>query len=215
MLGQPHLLVRCMPGELYMAGLLHDIGKVIFAIHLPEVLEFCTKKAQEDHTCLYQAERAAMEIDHAAIGALQLDQWNLPEPILGAVRYHHDPSQAPEPHQELSALIQFANVIAHMCEPQPSGSKPLYQLDGCWLHQQGESPLAQPERRQPVIKEIIQTLLQKEKYMDENPEEKTEEASQDAPRSRRATKSQPVRAASRSSAPPRRGLWRRLVELFT
>ncbi len=221
MLGQPQLLVTSLPGELYMAGLLHDIGKLILAIHLPHVLDVCTNLARGGEMTLYAAEMEVMGISHAAIGATQLDQWNLPEEMLETVRHHHDPEQAPESCKELSTLIQYANVIAHLCELQPSGARPLYQLGDTWIEQQGRHALTNPAMRDPLVKEITQTLMHREKYLDGGSNEEEDEESRvgSKKRARTGSNTNGSHAAASSSArraptPPRRSIWRRLVELF-
>ena len=215
MLGQPQLMVSSLPGELYMAGLLHDIGRLILAIHLPHALDVCMNLARGGEMTLHDAEMEVMGITHAAIGAMQLDQWNLPEEMLETVRHHHDPARAPESCRELSALIQYANVIAHLCELQESGARPLYQLGDTWIEQQGGHALTNPAMRDPLVKEITQTLTHREKYLDGGSNEGEDEDSRaDSKKRARAESNTNGSQAAVSSvarpapSPPRRSIWR-------
>ncbi len=107
-------------GSAFTAGLLHDIGKLVIAsadrYRYGELLE----KANQAGTPHWQAEQSAIGTNHAAIGGLLLERWNLPSEVYSAVRHHHDPSLAGE-HAKMAAIIHLADWIAHGFE----GDKPL------------------------------------------------------------------------------------------
>ncbi len=67
--------------EAYVAGLLHDVGKLVLD-------EFLAQPAGTDATL--DQEREAVGLDHAELAEYILHQWNLPEAITGSVRWHHD-----------------------------------------------------------------------------------------------------------------------------
>jgi putative nucleotidyltransferase with HDIG domain len=92
--------------EAYFAGLLCDIGKLIFGNHLQKVeLE---KPACECESFL-DVERAYFGIDHARLGAEIARQWQLPENLVTTIAHHHEP-QAAQKYQSLVAIIHIADV---------------------------------------------------------------------------------------------------------
>lgn len=77
------------PGDCYVAGLLHDFGKVVFAQFMP--LEF--RRALEESASvkqpLYACERRAIGVDHGYVGAMLAARWKFPEPLVDCIRNHH------------------------------------------------------------------------------------------------------------------------------
>jgi putative nucleotidyltransferase with HDIG domain len=92
--------------EAYFAGLLCDIGKLIFGNVLTAV--DLNKPGCESQSFL-DVERSYFGIDHAWLGAEIARQWQLPENLVTAIAYHHEP-QAAQEHQLLVAAIHIADV---------------------------------------------------------------------------------------------------------
>ncbi len=92
--------------EAYFAGLLCDIGKLIFEKHLREI---DLNKAEWERHPFFEVERAAFGIDHAGLGAQLARHWQLPENLATAIAFHHEPHDASE-HKVLVAAIHVADV---------------------------------------------------------------------------------------------------------
>jgi len=94
----------------YLAGLLHNIGKVVMAYAFPEELRvlMVTPAASPADVCRH--ERALIGWDHAQIGAQYLSRHQLSEELLFAVRYHNEPAQAPR-HAVFAAAVQIADHL--------------------------------------------------------------------------------------------------------
>jgi putative nucleotidyltransferase with HDIG domain len=208
MLGEPQYLLRALPGELYTAGLLHDIGKIVLAGHLGESFDQACATASEKGIPLHEAEVEVMGIDHTAIGVRLLDDWNLPRPILDAVSGHHDPMMyKPEAH-EIAMLIQLADALAHKCgfgdgtgQAMPD---PLQTAIAC----ESNHPLAVPQTLQRLIEEIPVRLNDKAQLLQkQNDSQPEEEIACGEPWG--AMRSVPQH---RDRHIPRRGLWRRLTD---
>ncbi|MDR1100723.1 MAG: HDOD domain-containing protein, partial [Treponema sp.] len=97
--------------DVYVGGILHDMGKIIFSNVHPELLskirEFCTEKNLPASTF----EDLAAGMNHAEIGALIAEKWNFPEGLITAIRFHHDPTSAPEEHKDLVETVYLANMF--------------------------------------------------------------------------------------------------------
>ena len=97
--------------DAYVSSLLHDIGKIVFSGIHPKLLEkiqnFCTARDIPYSTF----EDISSGLNHAEIGALIAEKWNFPEGMIIAIRHHHNPSAAPQPHRELVQVVYLANML--------------------------------------------------------------------------------------------------------
>jgi len=95
----------------YVSGILHDIGKIIFSNVHPELLNkirnFCAER-KIPNTAL---EHLSAGMNHAGIGALIAEKWNFPENMVAAIRYHHNPSAAPEDCRTLVDSVYLADML--------------------------------------------------------------------------------------------------------
>lgn len=100
------------PDEAYVIGLLHDIGKILFALNSPDLWELVEKNREKDGQRFIEAERAFWDIDHALIGAEMLHHWKLPLLLTEPVNWHHEPGLAVK-YGMSTRLLAAANHIAH------------------------------------------------------------------------------------------------------
>lgn len=94
--------------DAYVAGLLHDIGKVLLDQYLMADQSQVIEKMQKLKIGLWEVEAAIYGVDHAGIGALMAKKWNFPEKLVEAIQYHHAPSLAFE-NSQLASIINVAN----------------------------------------------------------------------------------------------------------
>lgn len=105
---------RCavLHGErLFVAGLLHDVGRLLMLARLPAQTAEALAAAREG----WRHERRALGFDHAAVGAELLALWRLPVTLQAAVRWHHAPGEAEEASLE-AALVHLADAATHALE---------------------------------------------------------------------------------------------------
>jgi putative nucleotidyltransferase with HDIG domain len=99
----------------FVAGLLHDIGKVILAQYFYETFRKIWLIMQEKRISFYEAECEVISNNHAYIGALLADKWQLPTGLINAIRWHHV-FQPEREHAKFSVIIYLANFIVNSYE---------------------------------------------------------------------------------------------------
>lgn len=126
----------------YIAGLVHNIGKIVMALIAPKTLESVTLNHAQSSEDISSAERTAIGYDHAMIGGLYLHAHQLSEDIVESVMFHHHP-RAGGPYAKLAAAIQVADFFARSCgipgiDPLPKfEARGVMDLDG-WKLLYGE-----------------------------------------------------------------------------
>ena len=106
-------------GLAFTAGLLHDIGKLILASVEADAYTEVVHRPQLDEATLLQAEQNLFGTQHAELGACLLARWKLPDPLVTAVRLHHESAHA-EPMDRLISCVQVGNTLAHLVQPDNS-----------------------------------------------------------------------------------------------
>lgn len=89
---------RPAPGHAFTAGLLSDLGKLVLGSFLEVDAGPIVALAYEEGLSFERAEQRVLGIDHAEVGALLLETWNVPENIVDVVRWHHEPDQSSGDH---------------------------------------------------------------------------------------------------------------------
>jgi len=113
----------------FVAGLLHDVGKLLMCRRVPELARHALARATYEQLPLPEAEQEALGFDHAEVGGLLLAAWRLPEPLVVAARWHHAPELAPALWRDEALIVHLANVLAHRDEPPPTPPQPLLAED--------------------------------------------------------------------------------------
>jgi len=99
----------------YVSGILHDIGKIIFSNVHPDLLNKLRNFSAERKIPKSTLENLSAGMNHAGIGALIAEKWNFPEELVAAIRYHHNPSAAPDDYRTLVDSVYLADMF---CEYQ-------------------------------------------------------------------------------------------------
>jgi HD-like signal output (HDOD) protein len=104
----PKILDQC-----FLAGLMHEIGRIVLADGLPEQYAKVWKEAREKHLPLWEVEKAEFGASHADVGAYLLGLWGLPNPIVEAVALQHIPSLCVAPGFSPLTAVHVASAFAH------------------------------------------------------------------------------------------------------
>ncbi len=102
-----------MPSSAYIAGLLHDIGKMLLFQYFPEYHEACVNYASENKVRIVDAEVKLLGIDHGHVGSWLAKRWNIPEDITEAIAQHHiRPPNSPA--NGLPAIVDWADRLFYL-----------------------------------------------------------------------------------------------------
>lgn len=97
--------------EAYVAALLRDIGKLVIETTLGHQAVESVPDTDGAHSFVVM-EREELGLDHANLGAALAERWELPEPIVDAIRFHHEPPLPGEPaHSRLNDVVHAADMI--------------------------------------------------------------------------------------------------------
>lgn len=79
------------PMDCFIAGLLHDFGKVVFAQFMPQEFHKALETSQADGSSLHLALRALIGVDHAVVGAMLVEKWRFPSDLIETIRHQYGP----------------------------------------------------------------------------------------------------------------------------
>ncbi len=116
--------------RLFVAGLLHDIGKLIIAQRLPTETRMIALEADAGQRSEFEVEQDFLGFNHAEVGGELMKAWSMPETLFESVAYHHNPQQAETGIME-TCLIHIANILTDEAEQglDMKEDRPLQEVD--------------------------------------------------------------------------------------
>ncbi|MBI3871214.1 MAG: HDOD domain-containing protein [Verrucomicrobia bacterium] len=106
---------RSVCEDAFLAGLLHDLGKMILVANLSPLCREATALSAKKQIPTHVAEREIFGCSHAMVAAYLLGLWGIPESIIEAVGFHNDPLEAPSTEFNALAAVHAANALDHAC----------------------------------------------------------------------------------------------------
>jgi putative nucleotidyltransferase with HDIG domain len=102
--------------DVYVGGILHDMGKIIFSSVHPQLIEKIHRFCQEKGISQEIFEDLAAGLNHSEIGAMIAEKWNFPDALIAAIKYHHTPTSAPIEFRDVVFTVYLANGLTHYGE---------------------------------------------------------------------------------------------------
>ena len=97
--------------DCFVAGLLHDIGRVVYAQYDPTRYAELRKISEDNDISMFEAEQEVTGADHTIIGSMLVSKWQFPEPLVACIGEHHDVTN---PGNEMRDCVIAANHLSKM-----------------------------------------------------------------------------------------------------
>ena len=122
------VLGRKNPEECAIAGLLHDLGKAVFCLQIPEAKAEVDALVEQEDISFYEAEVRVLGVGHDRINKWLSEHWNLPLVIREGMIHHHDPMRA-EFHPDVAAIVQLGDFFTRVYNCGFGGDRGVNVLD--------------------------------------------------------------------------------------
>ena len=104
------------PNQVVVAGLLHDLGKLVMAYYLPEEYAGILRRAAAERRSTRDIEREVLGDNHALLGEALAKRWKLPLEISRCIRYHHVPLSVENLDHATVALVRVICAADALCK---------------------------------------------------------------------------------------------------
>jgi HD-like signal output (HDOD) protein len=144
----------------YVAGLVHDVGKIVMAWSFPDHFSEIHRQATEGTRSVSEIEVSVLGLSHSELGALYLERHRLPELMVLTARYHHCPDKAPQSRNTIAA-VQLADMLLRSQKIGCSGDYTDVTRDACYAAPVWNVLLAHtPESEQALVKASLSRTLE-------------------------------------------------------
>ena len=115
--------------EAFVAGVLHDIGKLILIEYFYDEFVEALTLAADKEIAIVDAEEQVLGVSHADVGGWLAEKWNLPPHLVNAIAYHHRPFEQDTPvPEDLVVITHMGNALIRHCRVGNSGDQQLASL---------------------------------------------------------------------------------------
>ena len=116
------------PEEYAVAGLLHDIGKVLAVVQLPECKNDIVSAVKDEDLSYIQAENKVLGFGHDTINLWMAGHWNLPLKLKEGLAFHHKPSLARH-YPDVAQVVHVGDFLTRLFEIGSGGDDQISMLD--------------------------------------------------------------------------------------
>jgi putative nucleotidyltransferase with HDIG domain len=135
--------------ELFVCGLLHDIGKIVEMMYLRSQFSKLIHLVEDENILMLSAETKLFGFTHAEIGKLLGERWNLPPKLIAVIAQHHQPGLAGRFSLE-AAIVHLADILCRALDIGSGGDNKIPPLDAfAW-----ETLKIKTSAFQPIMEEI-------------------------------------------------------------
>ncbi len=99
--------------DAFLAGVLHDIGRLVLISNWPKKYKEILEKAEKDKLPVIDVEKKNMETTHSDIGAYLMSLWGMNSSIVEAIGFHHYPDKITTNQFSILSAVHIANIFDH------------------------------------------------------------------------------------------------------
>jgi HD-like signal output (HDOD) protein len=140
--------------ELYCAGMMHDIGILIFERFVPKELDEAIELSNRSGKSLPDAEKEVLGFDHTEVGGILAQKWALNDLMRNAIRYHLDP-KSDSSYFETTQVVGWANQIAGLC------GFPGHGVAKVPSEAELAASIGLPPEQMPIIRQVVTQEIEK------------------------------------------------------
>jgi putative nucleotidyltransferase with HDIG domain len=133
-----HTEIQHVIDDAYIAGMMHDIGKLILSVNLRQSYQEALDLSVRESLPLWMAEHQIFGTTHAEIGAHLLGLWGLPNSVVEAVAFHHRPSESKQTDFAPLTAVHVSNAL-HQAGRTTSPENSRWDVDNEYLSAIGAS----------------------------------------------------------------------------